>query len=548
MSSQVFYRKWRPRTFAELVGQELVTRTLLNALAQERVAHAYLFSGPRGTGKTSTGRLLAKAVNCLTNGHGEPCDICPMCQAISEGRAMDLIEIDAASNRGIDDIRRLRESVNYAPGEARYKVYIIDEVHQLTSEAFNALLKTLEEPPPHAIFVLATTAPHQIPATIASRCQRFDFRRLRLPAMLQRLEQVCQGEAIAAEAEVLETIARAASGSLRDAENLLEQLVVYYGPSLQLAVVQEHMGLTPDERVLGLIRCIMHRDMKGGISLLIQAAEDGVDPQQFRRQLLEHLRGMLLIKADGRAALDLPAEALAEARLLSADAAMEDIVWALRAFGEADLRLAGPPLLPLEMALVECCLPEADIEPVPQVSTPPPSQRIPLPSQATASPSRPPVSAAPQRRQSPAVAEVQGVNHPSVSGDGQVAAQGSKPRSDTEAYQYLLTNWRRVQDACRGVNKTAEALLRSSCRPVAVEDNTVILGFKYEILKEKLEQPQNRRDAEEVLSKVLGAPHLLRCIIVSEEESRSSARESPLVKAATEMGARIIKDEQEEMP
>src|SRR3989304_4656253 len=187
MASQVFYRKWRPQTLAEVVGQEPVTQTLLNALSSGRISHAYLFCGPRGTGKTSTGRILAKAVNCLTNGKGEPCNTCSMCQAITEARAFDVIEIDAASNRGIDDIRELRERVNYAPNQARYKVYIIDEVHMLTEPASNALLKTLEEPPPYAIFVLATTEAHKVPATIISRCQRFDFRRIPLSAVLARL-------------------------------------------------------------------------------------------------------------------------------------------------------------------------------------------------------------------------------------------------------------------------------------------------------------------------------------------------------------------------
>ncbi|GAI70863.1 unnamed protein product, partial [marine sediment metagenome] len=234
MASQVFYRKWRPQTLAEVVGQEQVTQTLLNALNNGRVSHAYLFCGPRGTGKTSTGRILAKAVNCLTNGKGEPCNTCPMCQAITEGRALDMIEIDAASNRGIDDIRGLRERVNYAPNQARYKVYIIDEVHMLTKEASNALLKTLEEPPPHVIFVLATTEAHKIIPTILSRCQRFDFRRISQTDVISKLTRICNTEGINMEPEALQLIAKAATGSLRDAENLLEQLTTYYGSDVGL--------------------------------------------------------------------------------------------------------------------------------------------------------------------------------------------------------------------------------------------------------------------------------------------------------------------------
>ncbi|MFQ5925243.1 MAG: DNA polymerase III subunit gamma/tau, partial [Dehalococcoidia bacterium] len=199
MTSQVFYRKWRPQTLSDVVGQEHVTQTLANALKTGRVAHAYLFCGPRGTGKTSTGRILAKAVNCLNAGQGEPCNACPLCQAITEGRALDVMEIDAASNRGIDEIRELRERVRFAPNMARYKVYIIDEVHMLTEPASNALLKTLEEPPPHVLFVLATTEPHKVLPTILSRCQRFDFRRIPQAAMVSRLTGICDREGIGIE-------------------------------------------------------------------------------------------------------------------------------------------------------------------------------------------------------------------------------------------------------------------------------------------------------------------------------------------------------------
>jgi len=227
MASQVFYRKWRPQTLAEVVGQEPVTQTLLNALSSGRVSHAYLFCGPRGTGKTSTGRILAKAVNCLTNGKGEPCNTCCMCEAITGNRALDVIEIDAASNRGIDDIRDLREKVNYAPNQAHYKVYIIDEVHMLTKEASNALLKTLEEPPPHVIFILATP-------TILSRCQRFDFRRISQADVVAKLSRICGAEGIRIELKGLQLIAKATTGSLRDAENMLEQLTAYYGSEIEL--------------------------------------------------------------------------------------------------------------------------------------------------------------------------------------------------------------------------------------------------------------------------------------------------------------------------
>ncbi|GAG07749.1 unnamed protein product, partial [marine sediment metagenome] len=248
--TQVLYRKWRPMTFDEVVGQDHVTQTLCNALALGRVGHAYLFSGPRGTGKTTTARLLAKAVNCLAEELGDrPCNSCRRCQAVNEGRFLDLIEIDAASNTGVDDIRDLREKIGFAPSEGRYKIYIVDEAHMLSTAAFNALLKTLEEPPPHAIFVLATTEAHKIPATVLSRCQRFEFRRIPLSQIVARLEKLLEHEGAAAEPAALDLIARQATGALRDAESLLDQLLSGHTGIITLGHAQAMLGTASNEAI-----------------------------------------------------------------------------------------------------------------------------------------------------------------------------------------------------------------------------------------------------------------------------------------------------------
>src|SRR5512143_528153 len=263
--TQALYRKWRPQTFDEVVGQEHVLQTLRNAIGANRIAHAYLFSGPRGTGKTTLARLLAKAVNCLNPDlSARPDNTCAICAAISDGRLLDLIALDAASNRGIDAIRDLRDKINFSPGQARYKVYIIDEVHMLTEPAFNALLKTLEEPPPHAIFVLATTDPHKVPATIVSRCQRYDFRRLTLAEITQRLNVIVADEGLTAAPEALTLIARQATGAMRDAESLLDQLAAS-GTAITVAQAQATLGAGPIEIISAVADGLAEGDAARGL-------------------------------------------------------------------------------------------------------------------------------------------------------------------------------------------------------------------------------------------------------------------------------------------
>src|SRR5512140_820191 len=255
--TQALYRKYRPKGWDEVIGQGHVVQTLKNAIAADRVGHAYLFAGPRGTGKTTLARLLAKAVNCLEpDAKNRPCNQCTKCKAVNENRFMDLIEIDAASNTGVEDIRDLRDKINFSPSQGKYKVYIIDEVHMLSTQAFNALLKTLEEPPPHAIFILATTEIHKIPATVLSRCQRHEFRRVPLGEITRRLEDICKSEKIEADPEALNLIARQASGGLRDAISLLDQLAST-GGQITLELAETVLGTATSQSVIGLVQAMV---------------------------------------------------------------------------------------------------------------------------------------------------------------------------------------------------------------------------------------------------------------------------------------------------
>src|SRR3989442_10752951 len=290
-------RRYRPQTFGAIVGQEHVTRTLRNAIAAGQVAHAYLLAGVRGTGKTSIARLIAKAVNCPNAKDGEPCDRCETCVAIREGRFLDLIEIDAASNRGIDEMRDLRDKVRFAPSMGQYKVYVIDEAHQLTTEAFNALLKTLEEPPPHAIFVLATTESGKIPATIISRTQRFDLRRIPHKDAVEQLRKICEQEGLAAEPAALEAIARHGQGSLRDAESVLDMVAAFSAGKVTLADVDTLLGAADWEETTELFEALAAKDGAKGVLLVGRLVDEGRDLRLFVRRAIDHTPALVLVRA-----------------------------------------------------------------------------------------------------------------------------------------------------------------------------------------------------------------------------------------------------------
>lgn len=304
MEYQSLYRKWRPQVFEDIIGQKHITQTLMNAISLNRIAHAYIFSGPRGVGKTTTARILAKSLNCEKGPTTHPCNKCEKCIRITDGYSMDVIEIDGASNRGIDDIRDLRSKVKFAPAEGKYKVYIIDEVHMLTAEAFNALLKTLEEPPSHVIFVFATTAPHKIPNTILSRCQWFNFRRIPLQDIITKLKMISQDEKLNIEDKALNIIARSSTGSMRDAESTLDQAIAYCGKEINLQSVRDILGIIKEDIFYDFMESIIKNDPVKGIEIINQVSDLGGDSSQFVKNLMEYVHNLSLVKLCSQEALD----------------------------------------------------------------------------------------------------------------------------------------------------------------------------------------------------------------------------------------------------
>lgn len=296
MSYLVLARKWRPQVFEDVVGQRHITKTLQNAISQNRVSHAFLFTGSRGVGKTSTARILAKALNCERGPNINPCNQCKTCEEITHGTSLDVIEIDGASNRGIDEIRELRENARYTPAKSRYKIYIIDEVHMLTREAFNALLKTLEEPPPHIIFIFATTEPHKIPETILSRCQRYDFRRIPLRLIIESLKRIVDEEKINISERGIFFIAQESDGSLRDAQSILDQVISYSGKEIKDEDIADILGLIDRQIIYDTIEAVIERDVARCLKIADHVYQYGIDLQHFCRELLKYIRNLIIIK------------------------------------------------------------------------------------------------------------------------------------------------------------------------------------------------------------------------------------------------------------
>lgn len=559
--AEALYRKWRPGTLSELVGQNHVAQTLRQAVLTDRVSHAYMFCGPRGTGKTSTARILAKAVNCLSPSDGEPDDSCHMCLAVNEGRAIDLIEIDAASNRRIADIRDLTEKIHYSPAEAKFKVYIIDEVHMLTPEAFNALLKTLEEPPPHAILILATTDVHKVPLTIISRCQRFDFRRVPSQDIVEKLRKLSVEEAVEIEDEALMLVARKSTGSLRDAENILEQVIVSSEPPVTEQDVRQLLNLTDESLPADLLDLVADNHVKDSLVRLGQMIEDGKEPSQIHSSLIEIIRVLILLKSNASDGSELGDALKDRLQSIAEKFSMERLIHIAKIISEVDFRDVLTPALPLEIAILESIMSQQNNQPPPNqfretntgsTSNKKSEEQI-LEGPFVNTEQKPKIAKLINEEQtkdtvSPPpvvpVTETNSKSKPSELGTNEVHLRTiATDDSIDEHWNELLRSLRQT-----GKRFNLGALLRG-CKERKIKDDTLVLTFLHsshlERINSEIEDPLVNGQFESVVENVLGKKYKIS-VELSSNEVRSVrgpiGQQSHLVRAAQSLGARIVEE------
>ncbi|MFH1387566.1 MAG: DNA polymerase III subunit gamma/tau [bacterium] len=470
------YRKWRSQNFDEIVGQTVIVQTLKNAIKNNRLAHAYLFSGPRGTGKTSTARILAKSLNCKDGPTEKACDKCDNCNKIRTGQSVDVIEIDAASNRGIDEIRELRERVRYAPLEGRYKVYIIDEVHMLTPEAFNALLKTLEEPPSHTIFVLATTENQKVPMTIASRCQRLDFARISLTGIKEQLKKIAVDEGYEVEEKAFDLIGRSAEGAMRDAISLLDQLISFSGKKIKYDDVVMLLGTADEELLFAFGDAVSSGQTDKVLDLIRKGVEEGRSIPQVTRDLVFHFRNLLHVKVGSGEALELTADQLKRLGSQAEQYSLEEIKETISALSRAELDMKWHPhgRLVLEVALIEL-LGERSAEAVEKRETKGEVRK------ALAEPITPIVS----------------------------------PVATDTRITHIKSQWPQILETMRKKSIYGYVSLHEG-EPVEVDEKgKLLIGFRkgYSFHKERLEEAKNKGALEEVIREVMGQKIPVECII-----------------------------------
>ncbi len=533
--SEALYRKWRPQIWEDVVGQDHIIQTLRNAIRADRIGHAYLLAGPRGTGKTTTARLLAKAANCLNEDPGNrPCNACEHCKSVNANRFMDLIEIDAASNTSVEDVRDLRDKIGFSPTQGKYKVYIIDEVHMLSTAAFNALLKTLEEPPAHAIFILATTEVHKIPATVLSRCQRHEFRRVPVNTIVSLLKENAQKEKIQVDDETLTLIARQATGAIRDAISLLDQLSST-GEKINLSRAQEVLGTATNQSVIDLMDAMLEKDAASGLDCIHIALDSGSDPRQFARQTVEYLRGLLLIRLQNGDLLDVPQDVRTIMARQANQFDTRKLITVVRLFNDAanESRLAWQPSLALELAFAQAissesvqqaAVPEIAPQPVPVVKTSK-SEKDDLEKVF---------------QQKPAEVKKREVQKED---ENELEAEEQASILTINQVQAAVPD---VRTLIRKYRKTTEALL-ASARSYNVKKGVIVIGFQSVVLKNQFEKGEHMDITQRAFSHVLGIDAHVRAVIINSkdqiDETNLEIKPGSLVSTALDLGGKLVDKE-----
>lgn len=489
---QSFTLKYRPRTFEDVVGQEHVSRTIKNAVAAGRIHHAYLFTGPRGTGKTTTARVLARALNCVNGPTPNPCGVCPMCAAIGEGRAMDVVEIDAASNNSVDDVRELREKVKYAPAEGRAKLYILDEVHMLSTGAFNALLKTLEEPPPHAYFALLTTEMHKIPETIVSRCQRFDFRPISSVDAANALRKIAEAEGLQVQPEALMVIARAAEGAMRDAQSIFEQVVAFSEGPITLDIVNQVLGVTEAETLAHMAQIVAHQDLPAVFGMVDQLIAEGKDLGRLIEDFTLFLRDLLRLALGSQteAWLQLGPEGEVRMRELAESMGAERLLDAVHKLAELRVRMktSSQHALLLELTLAELCSLEKRGS-----HTVTPQPVAPAPVTASASVSTP--------AQAPVPAPVAPPPEAPVASPPAPQPTVAPVPEETVTCEFIWQQWDKLSNQLRRMNRLMQAALIKHGVPIKLQDGCLTIGFA----PDRSAHYARIKDDQEILTQALTA-------------------------------------------
>lgn len=544
--AQAYYRVFRPLTWSEVLGQEHVVATLKNAISAGRVGHAFLFAGPRGTGKTTTARLLAKAVNCLADeGLERPCNQCEHCQEVNRGQFLDLIEIDAASNTSVEDIRDLRDKINFLPSRGKYKVYIIDEVHMLSTAAFNALLKTLEEPPAHAIFVLATTEIHRVPATVLSRCQRHEFRRIPLKYIEEELRMIADKEKIMCEPAALTFIARQATGSMRDAVSLLDQMAST-GEEITLIKARDILGTAASDAVVALAQALAENKPAQGMAVIQHALDEGSDARQFARQAVDYLRQLLLLKlGDEEVRQELGENAQKSAQL--AEKMQEALlVAAIERFNRAGQISTGAwqPGLQLELALHDSLAAEGIAD---RPSAAPVNMKLKADAQENKTAKTNPTEPKIQTKAEPENQEYDQQNPVTP----KRVIEKSAPDMGNEVHEPFAgfqEKWQEIKALVKKRQPGTEALL-NSCRLVNMQGGIVQLGFASDLLKSKMESGAHQRITAEAVREVLALEAEIRCFVAGKGASlppvELGIESDGMVGTALALGGKITARKQE---